>query len=167
MVAKGFEPSVHDNCLFIKKSERELQDAICLWVDDIISFDFQENFSSWFENELSKDFKISDCRDLCWFLGMKILKKENSIEINQEHHIEKLLERFGLESCKSVETALAEIKLIREDFPQERSEEQERMKIFDYRNLVGCLNYLACSSRPDISFAANFLSSIVENPEEH
>ena len=40
------------------------------------------------------------------------------------------------------------------------------MKNFDYRNLVGCLNYLTCSSRQDIGFAANFLSSFVENPEE-
>ena len=164
MVAKGFESSVHDNCLFIKKSERQLQGAVCLWVDYIISCEFQQNFSSWFENELSKDFKISDCRDLCWFLGLKTVKKENSIEINQEQYIEKLLERFGLESCKSVETPLAEIKLARQECPQEGNEEQERLKNFDYRILKGCLNYLACSSRPDTSFAANFKSSFIENP---
>ena len=75
-VAKGFESSVHDNGLFKKKSERQLQGAVCLWVDDIISCDFQKNFSSWFESELSKDSKISDCRDLCWFLGMKIVKRK-------------------------------------------------------------------------------------------
>ena len=141
LVAKGFESSVHDNCLLIEKSERQLQGAVCLRVDDIISCDFQENYSSWFESELSKHFKISDCRDLCWFLGMKIVKEENSIEINQEQYIEKLLERFGLESCKSVETPLAEIKLTRQDCPQEGSEEQERMKNLDYRNLVVRLNY--------------------------
>ena len=94
------------------------------------------------------------------------MKKENSIGINQEHYIEKMLERFGLENCKSVETPLAEIKLTKKDCPREGSEEQERMKNFDFRNLVGCLNYLAGSSRPDIAFAANFLSSFVENPGE-
>ena len=166
LVAKGIESSVHNNCLFIKKSERQLQGAVFLWVDDIISCEFQENFSSWIESEVSQDFKISDCRDLCSFLGMKFVKKENSIEINQEQYIQKLFERFGLESCKSVETPLAEIKLTREDCPQEGSEEQERIKNFDFRNLVGCLNYLACSSRPDIAFAANFLISFVENPGE-
>ena len=97
---------------------------------------------------------------------MKIVKKENSIEINQEQYIKKLLERFGLRSWKSVETPLAEKKLTREDCPQEGSEEQERMKNFDYRNLVGCLNYLACSSRPDIAFVANFFSSFDDNPGE-
>ena len=41
------------------------------------------------------------------------------------------------------------------------------MRCFDYRNLVGCLIYLACSNRPDIAFAANFLSCFVENPGEN
>ena len=59
------------------------------------------------------------------------MKRENSIEINQEQYIEKLLKRFGLERCKSVETPLAKIKLTREDCPQEGSEEQGRMKNFD------------------------------------
>ena len=45
LVAKGFESSVHDSCLFINKSERQLQGAVYLWVDDIISCEFQENFS--------------------------------------------------------------------------------------------------------------------------
>ena len=40
LVAKRFESSVHDNCLFIKKSDRQLQGSVCLWVDDIISCEF-------------------------------------------------------------------------------------------------------------------------------
>ena len=64
-----------------------------MWPDDT-SCEFQENFSSWFESELSKDFKISECRDLCWFLGKKIVKEESSIEINEEQYSEKLLETW-------------------------------------------------------------------------
>ena len=36
----------------------------------------------------------------------------------------------------------------------------------NFRSLIGCLNYLALSSKPDICFAANALSSFVENPGE-
>ena len=39
LAAKGFESSVHDSCSFIKKSERQLQGAVFLWVDDILSYD--------------------------------------------------------------------------------------------------------------------------------
>ena len=37
------------------------------------------------------------------------------------------------------------------------------MQSCDYRGLVGCLNYLALASRPDIVHAANSLSSFVQN----
>ena len=36
----------------------------------------------------------------------------------------------------------------------------------NFRSLIGCLNYLALSSRIDTCFAADALSSFVENPEE-
>ena len=36
----------------------------------------------------------------------------------------------------------------------------------NFRSLIGCLNYLALSSRPDICFAASTLISFVENPGE-
>ena len=36
----------------------------------------------------------------------------------------------------------------------------------NFRSLIGCFNYLALSSRPDICFAVNALSSFVENPGE-
>ena len=38
------------------------------------------------------------------------------------------------------------------------------MQSCDYRGIVGCLNYLALTRRPDIAHAANLLSSFVENP---
>ena len=38
----------------------------------------------------------------------------------------------------------------------------------DYRGIVGCLNFLALTSRPDIAHTANILSSFVDNPaNEH
>ena len=57
-------------------------------------------------------------------------------------------------------------KLSKNDCPQEWSEEQLRVSKTKFRNLKGCLNYLALSSRPDICFAAKALSWFVENPGE-
>ena len=57
-------------------------------------------------------------------------------------------------------------KMTKEDCPLQGSIEQKNMKKCDYRGPVGCLNYLALSSRPDICFAANLLSSFVESPGE-
>ena len=40
------------------------------------------------------------------------------------------------------------------------------MKKGDYRGLVGCLNYLALSSKPDIYFGGNPFSSFMKNTGE-
>ena len=40
------------------------------------------------------------------------------------------------------------------------------MRKTNFRSLIGCLNYLTLSSRPDFCFAANALSSFVKNPGE-
>ena len=70
-----------------------------------------------------------------------------------------------MNDCRPIGTPLEEnSKLSKNDCPQEGSEEQFRMSKTNFRSLIGCLNYLALSSRPDICFAANALRLLVENP---
>ena len=38
------------------------------------------------------------------------------------------------------------------------------MQACHYRGIVGCFNYLALTTRPDIAHTVNILSSFVENP---
>ena len=72
-----------------------------------------------------------------------------------------------MNDCRPIGTPLEEnCKLSKNDCPQEGSEEQFRMSKTNFRSLIGCLHYLALSSRPDICFVANALSSFVENPGE-
>ena len=72
-----------------------------------------------------------------------------------------------MNDCRPIGTPLEEnCKFSKNDCPQEGSEEQHRMIKTNFRSLIGCLNYLGLSSRPDICFAANALSSLVENPVE-
>ena len=98
---------------------------------------------------------------------MKIERTSLEIKISQEKYIEKILETFKMNDCRPIGTALEEnCKLSENDCPQEGSEEQLRMSKTNLRSLIGGLNYLALSSRPDICFAANALSSFVENPGE-
>ncbi|GBM59357.1 hypothetical protein AVEN_236049-1 [Araneus ventricosus] len=46
--------------------------------------------------------------------------------------------------------------------------EREEMAEFPYRNLLGCLSFLANRTRPDISYTVNILSQYQNNPgKEH
>ena len=126
-----------------------------------------KNFCCWFDNNISENFEISEISDLKWFLGIKIGYSGNEIGINQEKYVEKMLSRFKMTKSIPITTTLGENeKLTKKDCPLKCSIEQENVKKCDYREFVGCLNYLALSSRPDIQFAANLLSSFLENPGE-
>ena len=49
------------------------------------------------------------------------------------------------------------------DCPNNVNEIKE-MSCLPYRNIIGCLSYIAGRTRPDISFAVNILSQFQENP---
>ncbi|XP_043461999.1 secreted RxLR effector protein 161-like [Leptopilina heterotoma] len=48
----------------------------------------------------------------------------------------------------------------------ENEPEEAAQKSFPYREAVGCLNYIATISRPDISFTVNALARQSNNPTE-
>ena len=98
---------------------------------------------------------------------MKIERISSQIKICQEKYIDKNLETFKMNDCRPIGTPLEEnCKLSKNDCPQEGSEDQLRMSETNFRSLIGCLNYLALSNRPDNCFAANALRSFVKNSGE-
>ena len=85
--------------------------------------------------------------------------------LSQEPYVEKLLEKFNMSESKTLETPLdVSLKLSEINSPEIGSNEHREMHASDYRDIVGCLNYLALTSRPDIAHAAKLLRSFVENP---
>ena len=97
---------------------------------------------------------ISEVDDLNRFLGTQIRHEKDGLEISQENYIEKLLENFGMKDAKGLFTPVAEKQQInRSDCPDEGSQEQKEMKNCNFRGMIGCLNLLANTTRPDITFA--------------
>ena len=83
-------------------------------------------------------------------------------------YIEKLLEYFGMKDAKGLFTPVAEKQQIsKSDCPDKGSQEQ-KMKNCNFRGMMGCLNYLTNTTRPDKTFAVTALSRYVQNPgREH
>jgi hypothetical protein len=164
----GFNPSINGPCLFVKVTGGTYY-YVCIWVDDIIYFSVDPNFVNEFKEQIEKRFTISDLTPLHWFLGMKLECTPGRIEVSQRQYVDALLHKFGMQDCKAVSTTIAEKRqLTKTDCPKDGSEEQVEMKDLDYRGLVGSLNYLATTSRPDVAFVAHSLSSYLENPgREH
>jgi hypothetical protein len=167
LINNGFKPAEYDSCLFTRKNKDGKLDVILVWVDDLILCSENHNFATTFKKEVEKKYKVSEFCKLHWFLGMNITvdEKINEIRVNQKKYINTLLQKHDMDKCKAVATpALENTKLSKQDCPEDGSEEQNEMKKVDYRGIVGSLNYLAQSTRPDISFIAHRLSCFVNNP---
>ena len=95
---------------------------------------------------MSTKFNISECSDLKSFLGKKFEFSDGIIEISQKKFIDILLIKFGMSDFKSVSTPLAE----KQKFTKFAQTDKPDIDNTTYRSLVGSLNYLALSTRPDL-----------------
>ena len=96
---------------------------------------------------------------------MQIRRDANKIEISQKSYREKLLENFSLSDAKTVfAPALEKVPITRVDCPSKGNKEEKEMKCCNDRGLIGSLNCLANTSRPDITFVIRSLSRFVQNP---
>lgn len=146
----NFKRSRHDCCLYCGDNV-----WIVLYVDDIIVVG-KEQCVQETEKLLKQYFQAKDLGEVENFLGMKILRTENIIKINQTKYIEKLLTTFNMEQCKPKKT------------PMEKTfQYNDKNEILDnvpYRQLIGGLMYLSTSTRPDITFSVSYLSRFLDRP---
>ena len=96
---------------------------------------------------------------------MQIKREKGSLEISLEIYIEKLLENFGMKDAKGHFTPVAEQQQIsKSDCPDEGSQEQKEMKNCNFRGKIDCLNYIANTTRPYLTFAMKATHRYVKNP---
>lgn len=81
------------------------------------------------------------------------MREGDSIKLTQGGYILDCLKRFGMTECNSVSTPMdVNNKLSRVVTSLKKNE-----STFPYRELVGCITYLAMTTRPNICFAASCL----------
>lgn len=163
VISHGLLQSESDPCVFVKEANTQDCIILCLYVDDgLIACKRKEILNS-FVSSLVLEFEIT-CHEPSCYVGLEITRdrKRRMLSINQQGYISRILHRFGMEESKPVISPMdPSIKLT--DVLQE---EKTTNKRFPYREAVGCLNYVAIISRPDISFAVNTLARYSNNPQE-
>lgn len=104
-------------------------------------------------------FKMTDCGEAKYFLGMKFSHEKDSIKISQSEAVAKILVKFGMENCNGINT------------PLDKNTNLTRSEIktkYPYRELVGSLMYLMTCTRPDLCYVVGYLSRFQEYAgEEH
>ena len=100
-----------------------------------------------------------------WILGIRVTRNrtEKTIKLDHEVQINKTVKQFHMENSNPALTPAEAKKLSCDDCPQTEEQRKEMINI-PYRSIVGSLQYITLSTRPDVSFAVNQLSRYMENP---
>jgi hypothetical protein len=134
-----------------------------LYADDFLH---QTNDTAMFKKiqlDFTKRFEVKS-GTVSVYLGNRIIVDSNKLTVNidQTQYIDELLERYEMTDCNPVSIPMVH-RLSSNDGGEKLSVKDHEL----YRNMVGSLLYLACWTRPDISFAVSELSRFVSSPGHH
>jgi len=154
----GFQRLRSDPCVYIKRDGDGLI-IITVWVDDLLLFAKPDELMEQTKSDLQTEWEMTDLGEPTKIIGVEITQTEDSITISQKVYVESILECEGLSEINSVTTPLdPNIKLV----PNPDGNEGNRSNSF--ARLLGELQFLTNSTRPDIAFAVNRLAAYTANP---
>lgn len=149
MRQNDFSRSLSDSCLYFK-IDKNVKVFVLLYVDDLMILGNDTNAVKEFKQKLNDTFKMKDLGKISNYLGLHIVQKSDSIEIDQKEYLEKVLSKIDLTDCKEYDTPL--------DPNFKISETIDLSFENTCRKLIGYLMYAMVGSRPDICVALNILS---------
>jgi Reverse transcriptase (RNA-dependent DNA polymerase) len=157
----GFTQSVNEPCLFWRGTT-----IIIIYTDDTIVTGPHEEEINQAIKDIGQEFKITHQQRVKDFLGVKVERDEETgvVTFTQPHLIESILKDVGLcdNSNHRVTPALSTRILFSHLDSKPHSEN------WSYRSVVGKLNYLEKSTRPDIAYAVHQCARFSSNPKvEH
>ena len=144
-----------DKCLYMNRNSGKIT-LLLLYVDDIAIASNDLNFVQIVKEKLAEEFVVKDLGPMSKFLNIRVSQDRNYVSIDQEQLIDNLLEKYGMKNCNPVYTPI--------ELGSANEVSEELSPQFPFRALVGSLNYIANTTRPDISFAVNKLARKVEAP---
>lgn len=160
LVKIGFVKFSSCNCAYMYKSDA----VLVLYVDDFVIFSKSKEVSRNVISKLSAHFDIKVLGNTRKLLGVEFEECRGNILIHQESYIDEICDRyrefkFPISSLPITKGCIYS-KL---DCPKTMDELNE-MSQLPYRNILGCLSFIAGRTRPDISYAVNIYSQFQSNP---
>jgi hypothetical protein len=154
----GFVVVPHEPCCMIKEGV-----IIFFYVDDII-FAYTKHKEMEHQHlveQLRKKYTMTGGKDLCWFLGVEVLRRrgEGIIHLSQAAYVEKISKLVDNESIRH-DTPMTSIEL------KPSSSESLPANLNKYQRKIGSLLFAAVTTRPDIAFATSRLARFLSNPSQ-
>ena len=153
----GFVPTNSDPCIFVNGT-----DIIILYVDDcvIISRTGQEA-SAIFNKLEEKGFKLTDEGTMEEYLGIVIdHNKDGSFRMSQPYLIDRIIAAIpSMKEARSAKTPAAAGDILIKDVDGDPRKEH-----WEYRSVIGMLNYLVNCTHPEMSYAVHQCARFCNNP---
>jgi len=101
LLSDGFSFNDVDRCVYTKSVNDDCV-IICLYVNDMFTFDTCINIVLRTKSFMASKFDMKDMGETSVILGIKIIRKGDNILLSQGHYVEKLLRKFGYYDSKSM-----------------------------------------------------------------
>nr|GEX45108.1 retrovirus-related Pol polyprotein from transposon TNT 1-94 [Tanacetum cinerariifolium] len=144
LLDNNFSKGVVDPTLFTHKTGKHIL-LVQIYVDDIIFASTDPKDCDMFSNEMSLKFQMSMMGQMSFFLGLWVSQSPGGVFINQSKFALKILKKFRMDSCDSVDTPMVDRLKLDEDLSGIPVDQTR------FRSMVGSLMYLT-ASRPDLVF---------------
>ena len=165
----GFVQSKIDECVYYRGST-----IFLCYVDDAVLLSPDSNEIDSFFNEMKGlGYDITDEGEIDNYLGVKVERRaDGTIKLSQPHLIQQILDDLNLRSesndnaspkrsqSKSVSTPAASTVLLNRD-----KEGKPHNESWSYRSVIGKLNFLEKSTRPEIAYSVHQCARFSTNPK--
>ena len=154
----GFNPLQSDPCAYVRKHRDNLE-VITVWVDDLLLFATTDDLMKKMKEEIKSEWEVTDLGELAKIVGTEIKRNNDSITITQGKYINTILKREGMDDTNPVSMPMdLNIKI------QPNPDGNKGNRSNYYAKLLGELQFLTNSTRPDIAYAVNKLATYTANP---
>jgi hypothetical protein len=153
----GFAQLKADPCAYTRISGG--LEIITVWVDDLMLFATSEDLMAEMKGNLRSEWEVTDLGEPAKIVGIEITRKDKSITISQERYIDAILEKEGMQRANPVAMPLDPNTPLE---PNPDRNEGDRSN--SYARTLGKLQFLANTTRPDISYTVNQLAVYTANP---
>ena len=136
---------------------------LVVYIDDYIPIAKTEKLVQLAVKEIAESFEITAEGEVDEYLGVKVENlKDKRIRMSQPYLIEQILKGLGFnERTKVKRTPAVASKILHQD-----KEGEEMQMDWEYRRIIGQLNFLEKSTRPNISsYAVHHFARFSSNPK--
>jgi len=158
LIELGFKQSTIDECLYFRGTL-----LFVVYVDDgILASKSQEEIEKAIKDIRNAGCDVDDQGNIKDYLGVNVEKlPDGRIKLSQPHLIDQIIEMVNLPVKATGKTVPAPSSKILHRYANEPPFENH----FHYRGVVGKLNFLEKSTRPDISYATHQIARFSQDPK--